>query len=109
MASSVSGRPSVTAIWSVARPAALGEVAVHVDARRVVVVHQVAADDRAIATVRDVDAMLGLRVVRFIEFDGEVISATLINSPNEFTSVKKGDQILRELAVRSRSAHAHHS
>jgi uncharacterized protein YegJ (DUF2314 family) len=28
-----------------------------------------------------------------IEFDGEVISATLINSPNEITSVKKGDQI----------------
>jgi uncharacterized protein YegJ (DUF2314 family) len=28
-----------------------------------------------------------------IEFDGEVISATLLNSPNEVTSVKEGDQI----------------
>jgi uncharacterized protein YegJ (DUF2314 family) len=28
-----------------------------------------------------------------IEFDGDVISATLINSPNDVTSVRKGDQI----------------
>src|SRR6185369_2858313 len=28
-----------------------------------------------------------------IEFDGEVIGATLLNSPNEITSVKEGDKI----------------
>jgi len=28
-----------------------------------------------------------------IDFDGDLISATLLNSPNEISSVKKGDQI----------------
>ena len=53
--------------------AALALVAVHVDAVGVVVVHVVAADDRAVAAVRHVDAVLELRVVRLVELDGEVV------------------------------------
>ena len=78
--------------------AALALVAVHVDAVGVVVVHEVVADDRAVAAVRDVDAVLGNRVVGLVVLDREVVGEAGEDAPAAVVAgraVAHGDEVRR--------------
>ena len=61
---------------------------------RVVVVDDVVADDRPVAAVRHVDAVLGDRVVRLVVLDDEVVDEAGEDAPAA---------VVAELAVRARS------